>query len=123
MIGIHAPIPNQIATTILNKNNPIATGLRNGFWNLLILSIKGTVIKPAGTAAIDKTPSNLLGITRNKLNVGKKYHSGRISRGVANGSAFSPRGEGDKTDSPITQDNVPNMQTGNIYKRSLGHAG
>ena len=59
---------------------------------------KGTVIRPAGTAAIDKTPNNLLGITLRRLNVGKKYHSGRISRGVANGSAFSPKGDGDSTD-------------------------
>lgn len=123
MIGLHDPIPNQIAKTILNKNIVIATGLLNGFWNLLILSIKGTVINPAGTAAIDNTPSNLLGITLNKLKVGKKYHSGRISRGVANGSAFSPKGEGERTDNPITQDKVPSMHTGKIYKRSFGHAG
>lgn len=88
-----------------------------------MLSIKGTVINPTGTAAIANTPSNLLGITLNKLNVGKKYHSGRISRGVANGSAFSPKGEGESTDKPIMQDKVPNIQTGNMYKRSLGHAG
>ena len=88
-----------------------------------MLSIKGTVINPTGTAAIDSTPSNLFGITLNKLKVGKKYHSGRISSGVANGSAFSPKGEGERTDNPITQDKGPNMQTGNIYKRSLVQAG
>lgn len=122
-MGLHAPIPNQIARTILNKNITIATGRLNGFWNLFILSINGTVISPAGTAAIDNTPSSLFGITLNKLKVGKKYHSGRISSGVANGSAFSPSGEGDRTDNPITQARVPNMHTGNIYKRSLGQAG
>ena len=88
-----------------------------------MLSINGTVINPNGTAAIDKTPKSLFGITRNKLNVGKKYHSGKISRGVANGSAFSPKGEGERTDNPITQDKVPSMHTGKIYKRSFGHAG
>ena len=67
-----------------------AIGLRNGFWNLLTFSIKGTVIKPTGTAAIASTPSNLFGNTRNKLKVGKKYHSGKISNGVAKGFAFSP---------------------------------
>ena len=49
------------------KNTVIATGRRNGFWNLLMLSINGTVIKPAGTAAIKSTPNNLLGTVRNKL--------------------------------------------------------
>jgi cytochrome b6-f complex subunit 4 len=33
---------------------------------------------------------NLLRVLPNKLNVGKKYHSGKISRGVLNGSAGSP---------------------------------
>jgi hypothetical protein len=79
-----------------------------------MLSINGTVIRPAGTAAIDKTPNNLLGITLRRLNVGKKYHSGRISRGVANGSAFSPRGDGDSTEIPITHANVPRIHTGKM---------
>ncbi len=68
---------------MLNKNNAIAKGRRNGFWNLFTLSINGTVINPNGTAAIDSTPKSLFGITLKRLNVGKKYHSGRISRGVA----------------------------------------
>ena len=113
-MGIVAPIPNQIASTTLNKNRAIAIGRLNGFWNLLILSMKGTVIKPAGTAAIDRTPSNLLGITLRRLNVGKKYHSGRISRGVANGSAFSPKGEGDNTEIPTMQAREPRIHTGNM---------
>jgi hypothetical protein len=29
-----------------------------------------------------RTPNNLFGNTRNKLNVGKKYHSGKISKGA-----------------------------------------
>ena len=49
-------------------------------------SKNGTVIKPTGTAAMDKTPNNLFGMTLNALKVGKKYHSGKISNGVANGS-------------------------------------
>ena len=113
-IGSVAPIPNQIATTKPIINTVIAIGLRNGFWNLLTFSIKGTVINPSGTAAIDKTPNNLFGKTRNKLNVGKKYHSGKISKGVANGFAGSPKDEGSKTDNPITQANVPKIQTGKI---------
>jgi hypothetical protein len=85
--------------------------------------MKGTVINPNGTDAIERTPNNLFGITRNRLNVGKKYHSGRISRGVAKGSAFSPKGEGDRTDKPTVQPKVPNITTGNMYNKSLGHAG
>jgi hypothetical protein len=81
------------------------------------------VINPAGTAAIERTPKSLLGITLKRLKVGKKYHSGKISRGVANGSAFSPKGDGDITDKPITQERVPKIATGKIYNRSFGQAG
>ena len=52
--------------------------------------VKGTVTKPNGTAAIASTPNNLFGKTRNKLNVGKKYHSAKMSNGVLKGSAGSP---------------------------------
>ena len=90
---------------------------------MLTFSINGTVINPIGTAAIDKTPSSLFGITRNKLNVGKKYLSGKISSGVAKGSAFSPSGVGSKTPKPIQHEIVPKIQTGNIYNKSLGQAG
>ena len=119
-IGIVAPIPNQIATTVPTKKTVIATGRRKGFWNLLTFSINGTVNNPTGTAAIESTPSNLLGKTLNKLNVGKKYHSGKISSGVANGFAGSPKPDGSKTANPITQANVPKITTGKIYKRSFG---
>ena len=101
-IGIAAPNPNQIETTVPTKKTVIATGRRKGFWNLLTFSTNGTVNKPNGTAAIDATPNNLFGKTRNKLNVGKKYHSGKISNGVANGFAGSPKPDGSKTDKPIT---------------------
>jgi hypothetical protein len=90
---------------------------------LFTFSINGTVNNPNGTAAIESTPNNLLGKTRNKLNVGKKYHSGKISRGVANGLAGSPNPDGSKTDKPITQANVPKITIGKMYKRSFGHAG
>ena len=85
--------------------------------------MKGTVNNPTGTAAIDNTPNNLFGNTRNKLNVGKKYHSGKISSGVANGFAGSPKPDGSKTERPITLANVPKITTGKMYKRSLGQAG
>jgi hypothetical protein len=68
---------------------------------------------PAGTAAIERTPNNLLGKTRNKLNVGKKYHSGKISNGVANGFG-SPNPDGSNTESPITHANVPKITIGKM---------
>ena len=77
-----------------------------------MLSINGTVINPNGTAAIDKTPKSLFGITRNKLNVGKKYHSGKISNGVLKGSAGSPICVGANTAKPTTQATTPNMHKG-----------
>ena len=85
--------------------------------------MNGTVISPKGTAAIAKTPNNLFGNTRNKLNVGKKYHSGKISKGVLNGSAGSPICVGAKTDNPTIQATVPNIVNGKMYKISFGHAG
>ena len=57
-IGKHAPIPNQTAKINPVINTRLAIGRRNGFWNLLTFSINGTVINPAGTAAIANTPSN-----------------------------------------------------------------
>ena len=118
-----APIPSQSATDALIEKIVIATGLLNGFWKALKFSRYGTMAKPHGTATIDKTPSNLFGIIRNKLNVGKKYHSGKISKGVANGSAGSPKGVGSKTARPMQQANVVRIQIGKIYSRSFGHAG
>src|SRR5210317_248302 len=122
-IGTQAPIPNQTATKNPRMKVKLAIGRRNGFWNLLTFSINGTVINPNGTAAIANTPNNLLGNTRNKLNVGKKYHSGKISNGVLNGSAGSPIGVGDKIDKPTQHANIPNIVRGKIYKISFGHAG
>ena len=90
---------------------------------MFTFSKNGTVIRQIGTAAIDPTPINLFGITRNKLNVGKKYHSGKISNGVANGSAFSPNGVGSKTPRPIQHEIVPKIHTGKMYSKSFGQAG
>jgi hypothetical protein len=53
----------------------------------------------------------------------KKYHSGKISNGVANGFAGSPIIEGSKTARPILHAIVPKITTGKIYNKSLGHAG
>lgn len=93
------------------RNTLVATGRRKGFWNLLTFSMKGTVIRPAGTAAMDSTPSSLLGITRSRLKVGKKYHSGKISSGVAKGFAGSPVGVGCMTARPTIAAKVPAKKT------------
>ena len=122
-IGKHAPIPNQTAARNPMINNELAIGRRNGFENLLTFSINGIVTNPNGTAAIANTPNNLFGNTRNKLKVGKKYHSGNISNGVLNGSAGSPSCVGANTAKPITQTKTPKIHIGKTYKRSLGHAG
>ena len=122
-IGKHAPIPNQTATKKPKINNKLAIGRRNGFWNLLTFSMNGTVISPAGTAAMANTPNNLLGKTRNKLKVGKKYHSGKISNGVLKGSAGSPICVGAKTAKPVQHAKIPNIVKGKIYRISFGHAG
>ena len=66
---------------------------------------------------------NLEGKMRSRLKVGKKYHSGRISSGVANGFAPIPKLIGDITDKPAVQEHVPRMTIGNMYRISLGHAG
>jgi hypothetical protein len=122
-IGKHAPIPSQTAVTNPRINVKLAIGRRNGFWNLFTFSMNGTVINPTGTAAIANTPNNLFGNTRNKLNVGKKYHSGKISKGVLNGSAGSPICVGAKVAKPTQHANKPNIVKGKMYKRSFGHAG
>lgn len=83
----------------------------------------GTKNNITGTLAIPKTPNNLFGINRNKLKVGKKYHSGKISKGVAKGSAASPIKAGSSTDNPIYKLKVPIITTGKIYNKSSGHAG
>ena len=69
-IGKVAPMPNQIETSVPTKKTAVATGLRKGFWNLFMFSIKGTVNNPAGTAAINRTPSSLFGTVRNIWNTG-----------------------------------------------------
>jgi len=76
---------------------------KEGFWYVFTFSPKGMMNKTPTKNSIDKI--------RKRLNVGKRYHSGRISNGVAKGVAGS------------TRDKIPFITTGNMYKISLGHAG
>ena len=47
-IGKQAPIPKYIVKKVPNRNTDIATGLLNGFENLLTFSINGKTINPRG---------------------------------------------------------------------------
>jgi hypothetical protein len=63
------------------------------------------------------------GKTRNRLKVGKKYHSGKITEGVANGLAGSPKPRGSYTAKPRISWKIPKITIGKMYKISFGHAG
>ena len=60
-----------------------ATGLLKGFWYLFVFSPKGRRNKIVAKNSIDKIPIHFSDKIRNRWNVGKRYHSGRISNGVA----------------------------------------
>ena len=109
--------PNEL------KNIHDATGLMNGFWYRLVFSIRRVAIKIAGTEAKERTPNSLSGRILSTLNVAKKYHSGRISRGVANGLAASPNVCSSVTPKPRLIPIVPSIHTGNTNRISLGQAG
>ena len=100
-----------------------ATGLLKGFWYLFTFSPKGIMNKTADKNSIDKIPIHLSDKIRNRLNVGKRYHSGRISNGVAKGVAGSIIRKGEQAANPNMSWRIPKITTGNMYKISLGHAG
>lgn len=70
-------------------NKHIAAGLLNGFWNFVVFSNRGTISIIPGRDAIEITPIIFEGKTLSKSKLAKKYHSGKISSGVAKGLAFS----------------------------------
>lgn len=85
--AIYNEILNQIEEiTALRKIDTII-GLLIGFWYLDRFSPKGITNKRPGKTRIDKIPINLSDKIRNKLNVGKRYQVGRISKGVPKGLA------------------------------------
>jgi len=79
-IGNVAPLPNQRATTVPIKNMVVATRQRNGFWNLLTFSIKGSIYNPTGTGTIKRMLNNLLSTVVSTGNTQTEYHSGNISK-------------------------------------------
>ena len=72
---------------------------------------------------IVSTPINLFGKTRRRLNEERKYHSGRISRGVEKALEGEMSSNGETMDKPKARLSVPNMTPGNMYSMSFGHAG
>ena len=86
-------------------NTTDAKGLRKGFWNLFIFSIKGIVTNPMGTAALEITPSSLFGITLSKLKVEKKTIPIK---------SLKSKGVGSRIPNPIQQEMVPIIQIGKI---------
>ena len=88
-IGSSEPADNQKPYTHRKINKHIAAGLLNGFWNFVVFSNKGTNSRIPGRDAIEMTPMIFEGKTLNRSKLARKYHSGKISKGVANGFAFS----------------------------------
>lgn len=76
-----------------------------------------------GREAIEITPIIFEGSTLSRSKLAKKYHSGRISNGVAKGLAFSAILYG----WPIERPNViaieSKITTGKMYRISFGQAG
>ena len=116
-------ILNQIEYITALRKLYTTNGLLIGFWYLDTFSVKGITNKTPGICAIDKIPMNLSDKIRNKLNVGKRYHSGTIWNGVANGDADELTFKGSVIPNPNNEVRIPEMTIGKMYKISLGHAG
>ena len=104
-------------------NRHIAAGLLNGFWNFVVFSNKGTNSIIPGSDAIEITPMIFEGRTLSRSKLARKYHSGKISRGVAKGFAFSAMLYGWPTDRPNVIAIESRITTGKMYRISFGHAG
>lgn len=104
-------------------NKHIAAGLLNGFWNFVVFSNSGTNSMIPGSEAMEITPMIFEGRTLNRSKLAKKYHSGKISSGVAKGFAFSATLYGWPTDRPNVMAIDSKITTGNMYKISFGQAG
>jgi hypothetical protein len=89
-------------------------GLRKGLWYFTRFSRKGSSAKTKGKQTILSTPINLELSMRSKLNVAKKYHSGKISRGVEKGAALSLKSYVVDTDRPREMSMTSRITTGKI---------
>ena len=99
------------------------TGLLNGFWYTDVFSNMKVRISTIGMQINKYVSVSLSGSTLNRLNVGQKYHSGSISRGVAKGDDLSPILVGSPSTSPSIVDAAPAITKGKVYKISFGYAG
>ena len=78
----------------------MANGLLDGFWYTEVFSSVSTDVSTIGIQTSGQVSTSLSGSTLSRLNVGQKYHSGSISRGVAKGVDLSPRLVGSPTTNP-----------------------
>ena len=76
--------------------------------------MNGVASNAVGTYNIDITPKYLSGSIRSRLNVGKKYHSGKISKGVANGFACYLMLMGSPAANPIVTAKDPYITIGKM---------
>ena len=60
---------------------------------------------------------------RNRLKMGKRYHSGKISKGVEKALAWSSISKPSWVARPAMLALMPKITIGKMYKISLGHAG
>tara|TARA_B110000459_G_C16202508_1_gene312865 strand:- start:46 stop:300 length:255 start_codon:yes stop_codon:yes gene_type:complete len=72
---------------------------------------------------MDNTPNSFDGVILNRLKLGRRYHSGTISRGVDNPFDLYIISSGCISDIPSIRVTTANISTGNIYSISFGHAG
>ena len=72
---------------------------------------------------MDSTPNSLDGVILNRLKLTRRYHSGTISKGVANPLDVHIISRGWLKDTPNIDVTTPKMSTGNTYRISFGHAG
>ena len=81
---------------------------------------KQRVIETKITISI--TPIPLEVTTRNRLKLSRRYHSGRISRGVEKAFEEDTISKGQAIDKPSISTPKPYIRTGNMYTISFGHA-
>jgi len=97
-------------------NNVVATGRRNGFWNLLTFSRKGITSKPKGIEAIAMT--RLLGTVRR---IGRRDTSTTLAefQGGCRDLLVPQTWQGLRPRTTIHAP-VPRITTGKMYSKSLG---
>ncbi|PHU30410.1 hypothetical protein BC332_02503 [Capsicum chinense] len=115
--GIIIRYDDNAAVVIDQEGNPKGTRIfdvrgRVVSWSSAgIYGFKGT---RRGTSFAAQTAAG--NVIRTIVDQGKKYHSGKISKGVANGSSGSPNIDGSKMAKPTLHAIVPRITTGKYIK-------